>query len=969
MTFFNKSPETKSLTGFIYYINKFLQILFTKSQKDIVRIVQIFLIILLKHSKNMASRFLIAIFAFIQTFLSAQESVDKNLKTIVGKANTFCDQLRYDSAEVMYLKAFQSINPENEKELYLSLKNKHALCLLWQDKLVQSKKECYDNLENCIRLLGNHHLFTADAYLNLGTYKMMAASYENVEADFLMAAFIYEDIHGKNHPSVAKAYEWLGTYMESNADTVNSKKYLMKSFHLWKKIKGADHPDLAEIYRYLGLYYKRFMNHDSAIYCFNKAKLLFDKKYGPANFLSIKCLNNLAAVYSEHPQMHEKVLPAYKHCIELASEQKSQMRMAWVMTWYNLASHYITQQNYTLALEYLNKVLARYYPDFKPENIFDNPAHVADDPHPIAMLTLISKANVYAKLIKNDTLQKIKLLKEINKCQFLADQIIDERRKTPNTLDDFLFFSHRHAKIYYHFAINAFNTYKETGEEFYFDEVIRYFSKINLQEEFLQVQKSIWEGNTLPKYISEKEIFLQKEINQLKATMAANPWNSNTERELIEKITELQFFNHQVFQEYYQSLKTKDNGSSLTVNKLQSRLGPDESILWYVDYREDNTPEPEQLFILAINKHEVSIFPVDGKNTFRLVQRFKDHISEMTSADSLKLLGSEIYHRIVKPVENILTKNIIIIPSAHIRSLPFNALPDYTYSTPARTPYFLENRIIRKEFSLRQTEIHLNNEYKMYVDSILTVAPLFDKSQVSEISLLTKRDTSLINLPGAIAECKEISAIFKAYKLIGFEATESTFKQVCNRFSCIHLSTHGIPGNGDKTTMQLAFSRNHDNQNDGWLSFYEILNLELKTDLVVLSACKTGQGKVNNAEGSLNLAWAFNKAGVNSAIISLWDVNDYASSHIMTSFYKNLRKGMTKPEALQQAKIEYLQTNDELMNNPYYWAGFDYYGNDSKFVKPPNLINSKKIMIFLTAAIVVVAILLFLKNRLKHITF
>ncbi len=889
------------------------------------------------------------------------------LSESLKKADEYFSSLRYDSAEVLYLRAIQSIKPELEMELYCNVKNKYALCLLWQDKLVQSRLECYKNLETCVQMLGTHHVITADAHINLGCYKMMSASYENVEANFLMAAFIYEDKNGKNHASVAKAYEWLGTYLESNADTVKSKKYLMKSFHLWKKIKGANHTDLAEIYRYLGLYYKRFQVHDSAIFCFNKAKELFDKKYGPANFLSIKCLNNLASVYSDHPPMHEKILPTFQHCLKLASEQKSQLRMAWVMTWYNLADHYSSQQNYALALEYFNKVLALYYPDFKPENIFDNPSDVAEDPNPIPMLTLLSKANVYAKMIQADSLEKTKLLKEINKCHFLADQIIDERRNTPNTLDDFLFFSHRHAKIYFHFAINALNTYNETGEVQYFDEVIRYFSKINLQEDFLHVQKSTREGNTLPKHVSDKEISLQKEINQLKATFSSNPGRRKTERELIEKITELQFFNHQVYQKYYQSIKTKNSGSTITVSKLQSQLRQHESILWYVDYREDNTPEPEELFIFAINKQEFSNHLVKGKNTFRLIKRFNNLISQMAPTDSLKSLGSEIYHLIIEPVEKILSGNIIIIPSAHIESLPFNALPDLKYSTPEHTPYFLENRIIRKEFSLEQIEKNLNHEYEVYIDSILTVAPVFDKTQIKEISLLTKRDTSLINLPGAIGECKEISEIFNTYKLIGIEATESSFKQICNRFPCIHLSTHGTPGNGDNATMQLAFSRNHDDQNDGWLSFYEILNLEINTDLVVLSACKTGQGKVNNAEGSLNLAWAFNKAGANSAIISLWDVNDYASSQIMTSFYKNLRKGMAKPEALQKAKIEFLKHHDDVMNNPYYWACFDYYGNESQFIMKDKINHSKTLLIFMFASIVIIIVLTIL-NRRKNTT-
>jgi len=122
---------------------------------------------------------------------------------------------------------------------------------------------------------------------------------------------------------------------------------------------------------------------------------------------------------------------------------------------------------------------------------------------------------------------------------------------------------------------------------------------------------------------------------------------------------------------------------------------------------------------------------------------------------------------------------------------------------------------------------------------------------------------------------------------------------------------------------------------DGNLNLYEILNLQLKSQLVVLSACKSAVGAKNKSEGNLNLAWAFRNAGTRSVVVSIWDANDYTSSRIMPQFYRYLSDGHSKPDALREAKRDYLRQADKLMSHPYYWAGFDFMGDGSPLVVSP----------------------------------
>ena len=106
---------------------------------------------------------------------------------------------------------------------------------------------------------------------------------------------------------------------------------------------------------------------------------------------------------------------------------------------------------------------------------------------------------------------------------------------------------------------------------------------------------------------------------------------------------------------------------------------------------------------------------------------------------------------------------------------------------------------------------------------------------------------------------------------------------------------------------------------DGILTAEEISHLNLsQTDLAVLSACETGLGEVQNSEGVFGLQRAFKLAGVKTLVMSLWKVDDNATSKFMIAFYNNLMAGKSKLESFRIAQ----QTIRIEHKNPYYWAAF-----------------------------------------------
>jgi CHAT domain-containing protein len=112
---------------------------------------------------------------------------------------------------------------------------------------------------------------------------------------------------------------------------------------------------------------------------------------------------------------------------------------------------------------------------------------------------------------------------------------------------------------------------------------------------------------------------------------------------------------------------------------------------------------------------------------------------------------------------------------------------------------------------------------------------------------------------------------------------------------------------------------------DGMLSARSLLHIPLSARLAVLSACETGRGVVQGGEGLMGLAWAFRAAGVPAVLASQWQVDDEATRQLMVAFYKAMKAGMTKDDALRAAMLA-VQTSKP---SPYYWAAFELIGDSS----------------------------------------
>lgn len=176
-----------------------------------------------------------------------------------------------------------------------------------------------------------------------------------------------------------------------------------------------------------------------------------------------------------------------------------------------------------------------------------------------------------------------------------------------------------------------------------------------------------------------------------------------------------------------------------------------------------------------------------------------------------------------------------------------------------------------------------------------------------------------MDLPGAEQEADQIGALLKATPLLRKQATETTVKARGGQVSRLHFATHGAFDT--ENVLDSALILVPDAADDGRLTVAEIYHLQLNADLVTLSACETGLGKVNTGDDVVGLTRSFLYAGASSVVSSLWQVEDKSTALLMTTFYQNL-KSMDKREALANAQMTVMKQYKQ----PFYWAAFQLTG-------------------------------------------
>ncbi len=297
-----------------------------------------------------------------------------------------------------------------------------------------------------------------------------------------------------------------------------------------------------------------------------------------------------------------------------------------------------------------------------------------------------------------------------------------------------------------------------------------------------------------------------------------------------------------------------------------------------------------------------------------------------------------LHQLLINPIADLLPKKetdkVIFIPQNSLFLVPFPALQDKDGK------YLIEKHTILTSPSIQVLDLtrqQRQKETRNFTSPLIVGNPTMPKVALK----IGDKPQQLTSLPGAEKEANAIASLFNTQALIGNKATEAAIVKRLPQAGIIHFATHGLfddirgldsaialapsqkklaltPGNSNSPSSPLS---KEDKKDDGLLTAEEILDLKINADLVVLSACDTGRGRITG-DGVIGLSRSLISAGTPSVIVSLWAVDDGSTAFLMTEFYQNLQQKIDKATALRNAIL----AAKKKYASPSQWAAFTLIG-------------------------------------------
>jgi len=351
-------------------------------------------------------------------------------------------------------------------------------------------------------------------------------------------------------------------------------------------------------------------------------------------------------------------------------------------------------------------------------------------------------------------------------------------------------------------------------------------------------------------------------------------------------------------------INTKYGGrlENLRIKNLQNKLLEKNATIVEFFYGE------RYIYKYSLDKNSIKLSLLSTDIETKIKEYIHLFDNNYTINDNVSAFKKEAYNlfNLLELDKNINSENIIIIPDGLLNFIPFETLltKDTSTNLYSKMPFIIKEHSICYSYSALQ---FLKNNTKISSINTLVFAPIFYGSN---------RELSYSKV-----EAEQIKEKIKATILIDKEANKVNFINKSKDFSIIHLSTHASGGTF-YNPANIEFS-------DNVMLVNELYELSMNNNLIVLSACETGIGKLLKGEGAISIARGFNYAGIKNALFSLWQINDKSTSKIMSKFYENLHKTKSVFISSRESKLKYLSDTKikNIKKSPYYWGAFVYYGN------------------------------------------
>jgi CHAT domain-containing protein/tetratricopeptide (TPR) repeat protein len=393
---------------------------------------------------------------------------------------------------------------------------------------------------------------------------------------------------------------------------------------------------------------------------------------------------------------------------------------------------------------------------------------------------------------------------------------------------------------------------------------------------------------------------------------------------------------------------------------LEYSLGDERSFLWAVTPTSVNSyelPKREMIEAAARRVYELlsDMSGLKGQTAPPIDVRLKEASGQYLAE------AAGLSRTLFGPVAGQLgKKRLLIVADGMLHYIPFGALPDpnrFEGNDGNWQPLLVEHEIVnlpsastlavlRRELAGRKPAARI---LAMLADPVFSkdderirpggrrAAPQTDSLNESKNRILVETagaepgELRIRRLPFTRLEADQILPLAPegaGMKALDFEASRATaMSEQLSQYRYVHFATHGLADSErpELSTIVLSLYDERGRPQDGFLRAHEVYNLNIPAEMVTLSACETGLGKLTRGEGLVSLTRGFMYAGAARVVVSLWNVNDRATAELMTKFYRRvLVEGERPAAALRAAQAE--MWRDKRWGAPYYWAAFTLQG-------------------------------------------
>ncbi len=774
------------------------------------------------------------------------------------------------------------------------------------------------SVESFERAGQSNSLEAADAIATLGIIYNVTGKTQQAEEQLLKALSLRKELLPEKHELIAASYNDLGLVYTS-LDPDRALDYYDEALAIYQQLHEETHPKIAIANTNLGFIYRQLEFYGDAINSLEAALDIWEKVYTQPHPSKAFVLSNLGQTYLK---MGDRVAAEgyYDRSLKMYQDSYGKKHPDIASTLNAIGNIQLSQRNYDAAIRNYQLAMQANVSDFNDDEVTVNP--VTDNYYNgnVLLYSLLFKAEALEAKYFGQTLKFNDLLLSmdaIKKC----DMLIENLRNKINNESDKIALGVVANEVYasgvriaHTLALNAWkkNSYKEMT--FYFAEKSK---SAVLQEAISDANAKSFAG--IPDELLEEEKYLKALSAYCHQQLAQKPSPEEEQslRDILFKVNrDYEVFVKNLEEKFPEYYNLKFNSTAPSISQIQSKLDKKTAIISYFIDEKNN-----RLYTFLITNDKYKIFDNAIPTDFdKLITGLRNSLfyNEINTYIST---GQNLSKVILPPIPGTIS-HLVIIPTGRMGVIPFEALftqepksNDFT-----KLPYLLNDYSISYDFSAGLIlQKNTSSATRNNSPSILLCAPVdFDVS------------TNLNRLPGTEEEVNEIAQLFasrnlKNETLVKLNADEDQIKSPAIKdYRYLQFATHGVVDEENPELSRIFLSKGENE--DGNLYSGEIYNLELDADLVALSACETGLGKISKGEGVIGLSRALVYAGARSIIVSFWNVADASTSHLMTEFYTHLLAGNNNDfaAALRASKLSMIE--GKTYSSPYYWAPFVILG-------------------------------------------